>query len=62
VEARRRVGLGLVVAAAALGILGDALFYGRPPGANGGLWAAAFVGVLAVLLRLGRVPLHQGAA
>jgi hypothetical protein len=52
--------VGLVVAAAVLGILGDAVFYGRPPGANAGLWAAAFVGALAVLLRLGRVPLHQG--
>src|SRR5262245_29987503 len=36
------------------------LFRGRPLGLNAVAWAVAFVGVLAVLLRLGRVPLHQG--
>ena len=59
-EARARLGLGLLAAGAVLGILGDTLFYGRPLGLNAGLWAAVFVATLAVLLRVGRVPLHQG--
>src|SRR5437763_6177196 len=55
-----RVGLGLLGAALVLGIAGDALFRGRPLGINVVVWALLFVAALAVLLRIGRVPLHQG--
>jgi hypothetical protein len=56
----QRTAVGLVVAALVLGAAGDVLFHGRPLGLNAGLFAAAFVAALAVLLRVGGVPLHQG--
>ena len=54
------MGLALLAAAVGLGILGDLVFYGRPFGLNVALFALAFVAALAVLLRVGRAPLHQG--
>jgi len=57
---RGRVGLGLLLAGVGLGLLGDVLFHGRALGVNAVAWAVAFVAALAVLLRLGNVPLHQG--
>src|SRR5919197_1498077 len=57
---RQRTAVGLVVAALVLGAAGDVLFHGRPLGVNAGLFAAGFVLALAVLLRVGAVPLHQG--
>src|SRR6478736_8499430 len=58
--ARERAAVGLVVSAVGLGILGDLLFHGRPLGVNAGLFAAAFVLALAAILRVGRIPFHQG--
>ena len=55
-----RLALGVVVSAVALGILGDFLFQGQAIGINVGVFAIAFVAALAILLRIGRVPLHQG--
>ena len=55
-----RLGLALLVAAVALGVAGDVLFRGRPVGINVLVWAFLFVAALAALLRVGRVPLHQG--
>src|SRR5262249_12607947 len=55
-----RVALGVVVSAVAVGAFGDSLFQGRPIGLNAGVFALAFVGALAILLRVGRIPLHQG--
>jgi Domain of unknown function (DUF4173) len=55
-----RLALGVVVSAVALGALGDYLFQGEAIGINAGVFALAFVGALALLLRIGRVPLHQG--
>jgi Domain of unknown function (DUF4173) len=55
-----RTALALTALAAALGMLGDALFHGRPLGLNVLLFALAFVSALALLLRVGRAPLHQG--
>jgi len=57
---RERAAVALVLCAVALGVLGDLLFHGRPVGVNAGVFAAAFVAALAVVLRVGRVPLHQG--
>jgi hypothetical protein len=57
---RERAAVGLLVSAVALGVIGDLLFHGRPLGLNAGLFAAAFVLALATLLRIGRIPLHQG--
>src|SRR5919201_24512 len=57
---RQRTAVGLVVAALILGATGDVLFHGRPLGVNAGLFSAVFVLALAVLLRVGAVPLHQG--
>src|ERR1041385_9193020 len=57
---RQRTAVALAGAAVILGIAGDVLFHGRGLGLNVGLFAAAFVGALAALLRIGRVPLHQG--
>jgi hypothetical protein len=54
------VGIGLCAAALVLGVLADLLFRGRPLGVNAVVWAVTFVGALAVLLRVGDVPLHQG--
>ena len=56
----KRLGLALLAAAVLLGILGDLFFHGRPLGVNVALFALAFVAALAVLLRVGRAPLHQG--
>src|SRR5437764_854092 len=56
----KRLGLALLAAAVALGVLGDLVFYGRPLGLNVALFALAFVAALAVLLHVGRAPLHQG--
>ena len=56
----KRLGLALLAVAVALGILGDLVFHGRPLGLNVALFALAFVAALAVLLRVGRAPLHQG--
>jgi len=55
-----RVALALVPSAAALGILGDALFQGQPLGLNVFVWSVAFAAALTGLLRLARAPLHQG--
>jgi hypothetical protein len=57
---RERVALGVVLSAVALGALGDYLFQGHPLGVNAAVFAVAFVAALTVLLRLGRIPLHQG--
>ena len=56
----KRLGLALLAAAVALGVLGDLVFKGRPLGLNVALFALAFVAALAVLLRVSRAPLHQG--
>ena len=50
----------MVLSAAALGVLGDYLFQGHSLGLNAGMFALAFVLALSLLLRLGRIPLHQG--
>jgi Domain of unknown function (DUF4173) len=55
-----RLALGVVVSAVALGALGDFLFQGHALGINAGVFALAFVAALAILLRVGGVPLHQG--
>jgi hypothetical protein len=55
-----RVGLALAAVAAALGLLGDVLFHGRPLGLNVLLFSLCFVAALALLLRIGRAPLHHG--
>ena len=60
VTGRQRAAVGLVVSAACLGILGDLLFHGRGSVLMRALFAAAFVLALAVILRVGRIPLHQG--
>jgi hypothetical protein len=52
--------MGLLGAAVLLGLLGDVVFDGHPFGLNVALWTFAFVVALAALLRLGRIPLHQG--
>jgi hypothetical protein len=59
-DREKRLGLALLAAAVALGLLGDLVFHGRPLGLNVALFALAFVAALAVLLRVGRAPLHQG--
>jgi hypothetical protein len=56
----QRTAVALVVAASLLGAAGDALFHGRPLGLNGVVFAAGFVTALALLLRIGAIPLHQG--
>jgi hypothetical protein len=60
VERRARLALGLCGAAFVLGVLGDVLFRGRPLGVNAVVWAVVFVAALAVLIRIGHVPFHQG--
>ena len=54
------VGVALVGLAVAVGSVGDLLFHGRPLGLNVLLFAVCFVAALALLLRIGRAPLHQG--
>lgn len=51
-----RLGLTLLAAAAALGILGDALLRETPLGLNALLWAAAFAAALLVVARVNREP------
>jgi hypothetical protein len=60
VVGRERIALGVVLSAVALGVVGDYLFQSRALGINAGLFALLFVAALAALLRVGRVPLHQG--
>jgi uncharacterized protein DUF4153 len=56
----RKLAVGLVAAALALGVVADVLFNGRPLGLNVVLFAGCFVGALAALLRVGQAPAHQG--
>jgi hypothetical protein len=56
----KRLGLALLAAAVGLGVVGDLVFNGRALGVNVPLFALAFLAALAVLLRVGRAPLHQG--
>lgn len=58
VDAKRAV--ALLGSAVALGVLADVLFQGRPLGLNVVVFALGFVAALALILRVGRVPLHQG--
>jgi hypothetical protein len=55
-----KLGIALLGTAGLLGVLGDTLFHDQPLGLNVAVWTLAFVAVLALLLRLGRAPLHQG--
>jgi hypothetical protein len=55
-----RLAVAVLGSALALGVAGDVLFHGQALGLNVGLWAVAFVAALTALIRLGRVPLHQG--
>src|SRR3954469_10650815 len=57
-EGRR--GLALLAIAAGLGVTGDILFVGHPLGINVLAFALAFVGSLALVLRVGPSALHQG--
>jgi hypothetical protein len=56
----RKLGVPLLGVALALGAAGDVLFNGRQLGINVFLFAACLVAGLAVLLRVGRAPSHQG--
>jgi Domain of unknown function (DUF4173) len=60
VRDRERLALGLLSISLVLGAGADVLFDGRAIGINAGLFTAAFVGALFALIRIGRVPLHQG--
>ena len=60
VTSRQRVAFALLISAPVLGAAGDVLFHGRPIGINALLFSVTFVATLAVLLRIGRVPMHQG--
>jgi Domain of unknown function (DUF4173) len=55
-----KVAIGLAGSAFGLGIAGDVLFQGQPLGVNVVVWAALFAVTLTGLLRVARVPLHQG--
>lgn len=57
---RQKVAVCLLVSAVSLGVVGDILFEGRPLGLNALLFGCAFVAALAILIRIGRIPLHQG--
>jgi hypothetical protein len=54
------MGVRLIAAGVALGVLGDLLFQGHELGLNAVLWAGAFVLALALLVRFAHAPLHQG--
>jgi hypothetical protein len=60
VTPRHRLALALCTGAVVLGLLADVLFDGRALGVNALAWVVAFVAALALLLRVGRIPLHQG--
>jgi Domain of unknown function (DUF4173) len=60
VTSRQRLALALFLSAPLLGAAGDFLFQGRPIGINALLFSLAFVVALAILLRIGEVPMHQG--
>src|SRR5437870_4173162 len=53
-----KIGLGLLVSALALGALGEALFYGVPPGVNVALWCAALLGIAVGLARWNHLPFY----
>jgi hypothetical protein len=55
-----KLSTALLLSAIALGVVGDALFNGRELGLNVFLFAGCFVSSLALLLRLGKAPLHHG--
>src|SRR5947199_10132764 len=57
-EGRR--GVALLASAAVLGVVGDMLFDGRPLGLNVALFVACFTVALALVLRVGGAPWHQG--
>ena len=57
---RQRSALALFLGAPILGAAGDLLFHGYPIGINALLFSLAFVFTLAILLRVGKVPMHQG--
>lgn len=57
-DARRAI--ATVGSAAVLGVAGDLLLHGRPMGVNVFVLGVLFVSALAVVLRAGRAPLHQG--
>ena len=54
------MGVRLIAAGVALGVLGDLLFQGHELGLNAVLWACAFVLAVALLVRFAHAPLHQG--
>jgi hypothetical protein len=60
VQVKERVALSVCLAGLGLGLLADVLFQGRPLGVNAAVWAVAFVVALAALIRVGKVPFHQG--
>jgi hypothetical protein len=55
-----KLSTALLLSAIALGVAGDAFFNGRELGVNVFLFAGCFVASLALLLRIGRAPLHHG--
>jgi hypothetical protein len=59
-SAATRLGLAVIGSALVLGILGDALFQGQALGLDVPLWVGAFTLVLALPIRLGGLPWHQG--
>jgi Domain of unknown function (DUF4173) len=56
----QKLAVMLLAIGAGLGVVADVLFDGPALGINAGLFSLAFVGALALLLRAGRIPLHQG--
>jgi hypothetical protein len=60
VTSRQRLALALVLSAPLLGAAGDLLFQSQPIGINALLFSLAFVVTLALLLKIGKVPMHQG--
>ena len=59
-ELAARRAIATLAGAAVVGLAGDLLLHGRPLGANVLALAVLFVAALAVVLRAGRAPLHQG--